>query len=154
MPWLTPVLKLLQGLISAAKKSKNKTSLPYLPSPSITVCSLDFLRSVKEANKLSCKMWVMTCFLIWKLISVHKSNRKMLKCSVVCALHFLETFFSFQFLVFVFFFMWENRHFLKVKWLVHCLCLSCYIFMFLFYFCFNIEVSDANQCAAVYLIIS
>lgn len=43
-------------------------------------------------------MWVMTCFLIWKLTSVHKSPRKMLKCSVLYALHFLETFFSFQFL--------------------------------------------------------
>lgn len=45
-------------------------------------------------------MWVMTCLLIWKLISVHERNRKMLKCSVLYALHFLETLFSFQFLFF------------------------------------------------------
>lgn len=94
----------------------------------------------------------MTCFLIWKLISVHASNRKMLKYSVLYALHFLETFFSFHFLFF--FSVQENRRFLKAKWLVHCLCLSLYIFMALFYFCFNVNVSDANQFAAVYLIIS
>lgn len=112
-------------LVSPAKKSKNKTSTPCFPSPSITDFSLDFLRSVKEANKCLCKFWVMTCIIIWNLTNACDSDVKAVKhCT------FLETSFSLHLSLFS---RKENRRFLEVEWFpITCISLDRHDLMYVY----------------------